>query len=706
VAWLTTQPSGGAAPLTRTVKADTTGLAAGTYTGTLTNTATGLTSAITTVTLTVTPSGGGGGGTTCSPVPCAQVKVGLPYTLEFTSGAGGVLDKNGVGTGFTWIDEPATGTGYVPANLAVDTANGVLHYTTANGIAYTQANSQVNGLDVGIAAPNQTTVLSTTIVNPPAGTGAFQQAGLSFGVDQDNYDKLVIMSTPSGTVVQHQIEVLGATVQSLESTPQALTGTTITLTLTADPIAETIAASFAAGAGSPQTLGVFAVPPEFFSFDAAGIDPTIGTRSFGGIFATHRNGPAPIVYDFERFSVTAGSSGGGGTPPGISFTRSTIPVSNPTAMAWGPDGRLYVTELFGTIHAISFAASGGVTSDQAIGTLGSRLALGITVDPASTATDVVLWVSHSNPSTSAGVANSGIVSRLSGTGFTTRTDVITGLPRAIANHATNGLEFGPDGKLYIAQAGNTGAGAANTANTEFGDRAEQPLSAAILVADVEAAGFNGACANATDIYGPVTCSVRTYATGFRNPYDLVWHSNGQLYAPDNGLGVTGTYPPSPTAPCTGFGDTALYTSGGDNPGEQPDLLYRVLPGKYYGHPNPRRGECVFKDGSFQGVAPLPSYMAPLTVLGLHKSSDGIIEYRGSAFCGALSGSLLITNYSTGDDITQIKLSADGTSVVSTASLAGGFTDPLGIAQAPDGRIFVGELGANQITVLKPSDGGC
>ncbi len=707
-AWLTTQPSSGAAPLTHTVKADTTGLAAGTYTGTLTSTATGLTSATTTVTLTVTPAGGGGG-TTCSPVPCAQVKIGLPYTLEFASGAGGVLDKNGVGTGFTWIDKPATGTGYVPANLAVDTASGVLHYTTANGIAYTQANSLVNGLGVGIAAPNQTTVLSTTIVNPPAGTGAFQQAGVWFGIDQDNYDKLVIMSTPSGTVVQHQLEALGATVQSLDSTPQALTGTSITLTLTADPIAETIAASFAVGAGAAQALGVYPAPPEFFSFDAAGIDPILGTRSFGGIFATHRNGPAPIVYDFGRFSVTAGASGGGGgggTPPGISFTRSTFSVPTPTAMAWGPDGRLYVTELFGTIHAISFDASGGVAGNQVITTLGSRLALGITVDPASTAANVVLWVSHSNPSTNAGVANSGTVSRLSGTGFTTRTDVITGLPRAIANHATNGLDFGPDGRLYIAQAGNTGAGAANNANTEFGTRAEQPLSAAILVAAVKASGFNGACANSADIYGPVTCDVQTYATGFRNPYDLAWHSNGQLYAPDNGLGVTGSYPPSPTAPCTGFGDPALYTSGGDNPGEQPDLLFRVVAGKYYGHPNPTRGECVFKNGSFQNVAPLANYMAPLTVLGLHKSADGIIEYRGSAFCGTLAGSLLIANYSTGNDITRVKLSADGTSVVSTETLVGSLTDPLALEQAPDGRIFVGELDASRITVLKPVATSC
>jgi glucose/arabinose dehydrogenase len=181
-----------------------------------------------------------------------------------------------------------------------------------------------------------------------------------------------------------------------------------------------------------------------------------------------------------------------------------------------------------------------VVADQVITTLGSRLTLGIEIDPLSTASNVILWVSHSSPSLDNGVADSSTVSRLSGTGFTTRTDVITGLPRAIANHAINAIHFGPDGKLYIAQGGNTGAGAPNTANTEFGTREEQPLSAAILVADVRAAGFDGSCHNATDMYGPPPCDVKTYATGLRNAYDFVFHSNGSLYAPDNGLGVAGS----------------------------------------------------------------------------------------------------------------------------------------------------------------------
>ena len=157
----------------------------------------------------------------------------------------------------------------------------------------------------------------------------------------------------------------------------------------------------------------------------------------------------------------------------------------------------------------------------------------------------------------------------------------------------------------------------------------------------------------------------------RNMYDFTFHSNGQIYGPDNGLGVDGTYPPSPTPTCTGLSDPAL-----NDPGNQPDLLHVIEQDKYYGHPNPYRNECVFKDGSWQGVAPLPNYIAPILDLGMNKSANGIVEYRSDAFGGTLQGELLITNYSVGDDIVRVKLSADGRSVESATSLIGGFQDPL------------------------------
>ena len=83
-----------------------------------------------------------------------------------------------------------------------------------------------------------------------------------------------------------------------------------------------------------------------------------------------------------------------------------------------------------------------MVSDNVITTLGQRLTLGLTVDPASTPDNVILWAAHSSPSDNNGTPNSGVVTRLSGPGFTTRQDVITGLPRAIANHATNAVHFG------------------------------------------------------------------------------------------------------------------------------------------------------------------------------------------------------------------------------------------------------------------------
>lgn len=543
-------------------------------------------------------------------------------------------------------------------------------------------------------------------MNIPQGTGQYQQAGLWFGNDQNNYVKLNIISVSTTTYqIQYVFESGGVKVSEFNTAPLSLAGAKVALRLRANPADRTIAATYSINGGAFQSASSVTAPGEFFSFDAAGINPEIGTRSFAGIYATHRNGPSPLQYTFDDFSVI--KEGPVVPPPStdLSFTRSSFPVNSPTSMVWGPDGKLYVTELLGKIHQVTLNATKQFVSEQVITTLGSRLTLGITVDPASTPSNVILWVSHSSPSLDNGEPNSSMVTKLSGTNFATRTDVITGLPRAKANHAINAIHFGPDNKLYIALGGNTGAGAPNTANTEFGTMQEQPLSAALLVADVFNQSFDGTCANTADIFGPAPCSVTPYATGLRNTYDFIFHSNGSIYAPDNGLGVTGTYPPSPTAPCFGNGSTTSYTQGGHNPGSQPDILNRIEQGKYYGHPNPYRSECVFKDGHFQGVSPLPNYVLPTAIIGNSTSTNGIIEYTSDKFCGALKGELLMANYSVGDNLVRYKLAADGKSVVAKSVVADGFMDPLPVTQSPDGTIFVGELAGNKVTALVPNDTG-
>jgi large repetitive protein len=644
----------------------------------------------------------------CAPVACEDILVDLPYNLDFSANHGFAQDRNGVGTGFTHVDRPSLGTGYDPSKLLVDQAAGQLKITTTSGLASLGTNAQDNALAVGIDAPNQLSVIRSTLVNPPQGTGGYEQAGIWFGNDEDNYVKLAVQSTPQGTKIQMLAEVNAKHIATLNSAAMSLTTSRVIFTLKANPVDRSITGVYRVGElGADKTLGKVTVPGEFFSFDAAGIDPTIGTRSFGGVFASHRNGPAPLTYTFDNFSVTADDT----PPPPVSgsapqFDRVSHTLPNPTSLEWGPDGRLYVSEMMGKIHALTLNADGQVVSDVVSTALGTRLTLGLTIGPESTPSNVVVYASHSNPSLDNGLPNSGVISRLSGASLATRADVITGLPRAKANHATNKIRFGPDGKLYIAQGGNTGAGAPNTANTEFGTMQEQPLSAALLVADLNAAGFDGSCANTTDIFGPAPCDVVPYATGLRNTYDFIFHSNGSIYGPDNGLGVVGTFPPSPTAPCLGNGSTTSWTQGGHNPGSQPDILNRMVQGSYYGHPNPYRSECVFKDGHFQGVSPLPNYKLPVGNLGDNRSANGTTEYTSEAFCGQLKGEILIANYSVGDDITRLRLSADGQSISTSDRLVGGFTDPLPLAAGPSGRLAVGELGTGKVTILKPRDLGC
>ncbi|MGE5603661.1 MAG: kelch repeat-containing protein, partial [Nitrososphaerales archaeon] len=691
-------PQAGFAPGSQIVEFNAQDLTPGEYTATLTATAQGLAPATITASLVVLAPNAD-----CAPLDCTQVKVAAPYTLDFSSDRGGLQAGNGIGTGFTWVDKPTGGgTGYLPANLAVDTAAGVLKITTTAGAASGANNNQDNALGVGIDAADQISILDTTLVNLPSLTPNFQQAGLWYGIDNDNYLKLTVLYDPAGTRAQFTEERAGVTQQQVVSTPFPAGTTTVRLRMRGDPVAHTITGYYSLDGVNYNELSTFTVPPQLFNADAAGIDPALGTRVFGGVFATHRFAGGPTVFQFDNFSLT--SQGIGPSAGAFAWDRTSIPFSYPSSLVIARDGRLYATETWGNIRAIRLNPDLTVASNDVIATLTNRLVLGITEDPASTASNVILWVSHSDGTMSggmfAGAPNSGIISRFAGPAFQ-REDIITGLPRALANHATNSLHFGPDGKLYIAQGGNTGTGAPNTANNEFGDRVEQPLSAALLVADVKAPGFKGNCATPLGSFDiPATCDVRTYTTGTRNMYDFVFHPNGNIYGPDNGLGVLGTYPPSPTPPCTGMGDLAT-----DNPGIQPDLLNLILPGKYYGHPNPYRNECVFKNGSWQGVPPLPNYMPPLLNLGMNKSANGIVAYKSDAFGGQLQGDLLITNYSVGDDIVRVKLSPDGKSVVLSERLVTGFMDPLPLTEGPDGRLYVGEhgsaTGGGKITILTP-----
>ena len=368
--------------------------------------------------------------------------------------------------------------------------------------------------------------------------------------------------------------------------------------------------------------------------------------------------------------VTDNDQSASTTPYFVQSTLSGLPADNYTSLQFGPDGRLYVAKVDGTILALNVqqtstgyqVAAGGIETINLVkqitnynddGTLaagayqGTRQVTGILVT--STATSpVVIYVSSSDPRAGGGPGggdvnldtNSGVISRLTrhADGSWDRVDLVRGLPRSEENHSVNGMQLSADGHtLFVAVGGNTNEGAPSN---NFAYLPEDAYSAAIVSVDLSAIdampvktdpfgasykydlptlppgpndpypndpfGGQDGLSQAKIVAGG---PVQIYSTGYRNPYDLVLTQAGKLYTIDNGANAGwGDVP-------IGEGTSNVTNAPHDGGGETSDQLHLVTQGFYAGHPNPIRanpsGAGWYLNGSSTPVANLPQGWPPV-----------------------------------------------------------------------------------------------
>jgi Malectin domain/Cep192 domain 4 len=528
---------------------------------------------------------------------------------------------------------------------------------------------------------------------------------------------------------------------------------TVSSTAIAGPDAKMFADQF--DDATPVTLG----PGESVTVPVVFLPTATGARS-ARLSVTHSGASSPLVIPLTGTATTPTSMT---NPPFGRSILSGATVTAPTSLQFGPDGRLYVAQMDGSIKVLTVTRNAAnnyaVTATETInlvrslpnrndnGTLNpsvtSRLVTGLLVT--GTADHPQIYVVSSDPRIGAGTSgtdldldtNSGILSRLTRTASGwQKVDLVRGLPRSEENHTGNGLALDPSsGRLLIAYGGNTNKGAPSH---NFALLPEYALSAAVLSVDLDAIGSTPydlptlddedrpGTADAHDPFGGNEGKnqarlvpggpVQIYAAGFRNPYDLVRTEAGRLYTIDNGGNAGWGGAPLPDGPSGGCSNAQIEAGDTDE-----DPLIRIPgPGFYGGHPNPTRANPANTFNVTNPQSPV-SVASPVecdyrtevergALASFPFSTNGLDEYTATNFGGAMQGDLIAASHN--DAIYRIRLSPDGTAVTSnTVLFSSAASLPLDVTAlgADDpfpGTIWVADLVGNGVVVFEPEDFAC
>lgn len=243
----------------------------------------------------------------------------LPFRLDFNQNVSdSILDKDGQGTGLTRVQANKLGNQYQPSKIDLDTAAGVLKITTVGSSAAGSNggvdNTQVNALETQFDGNQSGFTIETRLIGPLTSINdRFEQAGIYFGADQDNYVKLVAYRNWNGQYLGFEDEFSNST-GGVSSTRN---GTNAQTSIGSFASINTLDLKLVGDAATGKISAYFRINSDSGAFTKVAFDITIAqdkrstffnATSRAGLLAAHKNDIGPITATFDYFAINAGTA--------------------------------------------------------------------------------------------------------------------------------------------------------------------------------------------------------------------------------------------------------------------------------------------------------------------------------------------------------------------------------------------------------------